>query len=329
MATRRAAGVYAVVGADSYLAERAVERLLREAIGDGPADDAVQRLRGEETTWARLLDLARTRSLFADRRALLVRAAEAIKGSDEGVAEYLADPTPGVTLILLAAKPDKRKGVWKKLLESAEVVAAEPLKGRALRGQVAEELRKRGLELDDEGLEELIERVGQDLRRLVGEIEKLRAFADEGTKLTASDVVAVLGRGIARPLYVLADALASRRRELALQLLDEALEEGEAPVYVLGALHRSLRQMKAVRGFRQTSWGEIASRLRVPPFKVKDLVEAGRLWSDAGLREAFVALGQADRQIKASADARVALAVAVGRACGEGRRASGAPRKPR
>jgi DNA polymerase-3 subunit delta len=321
--------VYAVVGGDSYLAEQGAERLLERAVGGSGRGDSVQVVRGDETSWGRLLDLARTGSLFAERRAVLVRGAEALKGPDDGLAEYLKDPTPGVTLILMAAKPDKRKASWKRILEAAEVVPAEPLKGRALRARVAEELRERGLDLDEEAQDELVERVGQDLRRLVGEIDKLLAFGEGRSRLTAEEVAAVLGRGLARPLYALADALASRQRELALRLLDEALEEGETPQYVLGALHRSLRTVRAIRGFRQTSWGEIASRLRIPPFKVKDLVQAGRLWSDDELRDALAALGRADRRMKSSVEPRVALTAAVGQACGAGREASGAPRRER
>jgi len=297
-------------------------------VGPDGRSESVQTLRGDETTWTRLLDVARTGSLFADRRAVLVRGAEGLKGPDDGLAEYFKDPTPGLTLILLVTKPDKRKPVWKRVLEEAEVVSAEPLKARSLRGHVGEELRRRGLAMDEEALDELIERVGQDLRRLMGEIDKLQAFAAGRSRFTADDVAAVLGRGLARPLWVLADALASRQRELALRLLDEALEEGEAGPYILAALHRSLRQMGLVRSLRQASWGEIASRLRVPPFKVKDLVEAGQLWTEDALQQALDALGKADRQIKNSADPRVALAAAVVRACG-GPRATGAPRKGR
>ena len=123
--TKRATGVYAIVGSDSYLAEQAAERLLERAVGREGRSESVQSVRGDETSWSRLLDLARTGSLFAERRAILVRGADALRGADDGLAEYLEDPTPGLSLILLVAKPDKRKGAWKRVLDAAEVVPAE------------------------------------------------------------------------------------------------------------------------------------------------------------------------------------------------------------
>src|SRR6185503_17311689 len=99
---------------------------------------------------------------------VVVRNADALKGEADDLESYLDDPTPGVTLVFLAAKPDRRKTAWKKLLDKAAVIKVEPPKGQALRSYVLGQLRKRGLAVSEPGVEELIERVGQDVRRLMG-----------------------------------------------------------------------------------------------------------------------------------------------------------------
>ncbi len=317
--TARAAQVYAIVGEDSYLAESALADLLETAIG-GQAS-ALQALRGDETTWVRLLDAARSRSLFAERRALVVRGAEGLKGSDEGLARFLDAPNPDVTLVLLAAKVDRRKGAWRLLNERAQIVSAEPLKGRALRARVVEEVRRRQLLLGEDGLDELIERVGQDLRRLVGEVEKLQAYAGRpGARLSADDVAAVLGRGLARPLYKVSDALWARRGVEVLELVAEILADGEPAQRVLATLHRALRQIRGTRALleAQAPRDVFAQRLGLLPFKVNDAMEAARRWSSADLERAARALAQADRRLKTGTDAQPALAAAIVEACGIG-----------
>ena len=67
--------MHAVVGADSYLAEQALEALLAEWVGSERAD-SVQVLRGDEATWGRVLEAARTGSLFSSRRAVVVASPE-------------------------------------------------------------------------------------------------------------------------------------------------------------------------------------------------------------------------------------------------------------
>lgn len=311
-------GVHAVLGADSFLAEEALEELLAAAVGEDRTD-AVEVFHGDETTWPRVVDAARTRSLFAPRRAVVVRSAEALKGPEDDVASYLDDPTPGVGLILMAAKPDRRRTVWKRILEKARTVSAEPLKGRRLRDYVAERLRRRGLSLSAEGLEELLERVGQDLRRLMGEVDKLEAFAAGRKSLSAEEVAAVLGRGLARPLYRLGDSLGERRAVEALEFIEEIVEEGEAPELVLGVLYRAVRQLRAVRTLQQArvARDEMVARLRLErfAFKLPALLEAARRWSDEDFRGAFKALERADRRLKKGADAQAALGAAVVEVC--------------
>jgi DNA polymerase-3 subunit delta len=306
---------------DGYLAEAALERVLDQAIGSD-RQEALQAFRGEESSWAQVLDAARTRSLFASKKALVVRQAEALRGDDEGVLAYLKDPTPGVTLVLVAAKPDKRKALWKRLFEAASVTLAEPLRGARLKGYVRDELRRRKLALSDDAAAALIERVGADLRRLMGEIDKLQAYA-EGERLSAEEVVEVLGRGFARPLYELSDAFGERRARATLELLEQALDEGEAPLRILSALHRGLRELRKVRGLalKRTARDKMVAALNMGnrAFKLDAMLEAARGWDEAAFRRATSALERADRAIKSSGDARLALAAAVAEACGEAR----------
>jgi DNA polymerase-3 subunit delta len=317
VAARETAGVSVIVGSDSFLAEEALESLLEEAVGTD-REGTVQVLRGEETSWTRMVDNVGMGSLFAERRAVVVRGAEGLKGDGDEMGAYLQDPTRGVALILLAAKPDRRRVVWKRLLERARVISVEAPKGRALRSFVEERLRRRKLRLSEEGCVELIDRVGQDLRRLVGEIDKLEAFADGQRTLSAEDVAAVLGRGLAQPLYKLGDAFARRQVEETLGFMQALMEEGESPQRILATLHRSLRQIRGARVLRERRGGreEAIKRLGLLPFKAGDVLEASRRWSEDELARAMTALGRADRLVKTGTAAEVALVAAVASACG-------------
>lgn len=327
---KRSAGVYAVVGGkafDSFLADQAVEKIVAAAVGDDRAD-AVEALRGDETAWGRVIEAARTGSLFAPRRAVVVRGAEALKGEGAEMSAYLDDPSPGVALVLVAAKADKRRAVWKAILDRATVVVAEPMKEGQLRRHVADEVRRRKLAVSPDGVAELVERVGPDLRRLMGELEKLEAYAAGGETLTAEEVAAVLGRGRARPLYKLGDALAARRGAEALAFMEELLDEGEDALRILGTLHRSLRQVRGALGLKtaRASRDQMLAALKLNgpfAFKLNGLLEAASYWSDAELGRALAALERADGRLKSGSEPRSALVAAVLEACGRGKAATG------
>ena len=306
-----------ILGTDSYLAERALDKVLSEAVGPDRSQ-AVETFEGGEASWAAVVDAARTASLFVACKAVVVRRSDAMKGEGEDVVDYLQAPNPRTILVLMAAKADRRRLLWKRILEDAETLQAEPLKGRALRGYLRDELRTRDLDLSDEGLEELLEGVGQELRRVMTEIDKLEAFGRGSRRsLSADDVAEVMGRGLSPPLYRLGDALMRRRTAEVLQLTLDLLEEREAPLRILGTLQRSLRQVRAGRALRQAGAGrgEIVSRLGIPPFKVADVLAWCEGWKDAELAVALASLVQADLELKSGADPRTALPAAVVRAC--------------
>jgi len=345
--------VQAIVGEDTYLAEEALERVLAAAVGDD-RQEAVQGFHGDEAKWEAVLASARTGSLFVPRRAVVVRRADQFpedrprKDDVEGEAEeagartrsragaakakaaprehplveYLAAPSPDVTLVLVAARPDARRNPWKKLLPAVEVHDAKPKRGRFLRAHVEQELRSRGLRFAPDALQELLSEVGQDLRRLMGEVDKLEAFAGGRRDITADDVSAVLGRGMGQPLYLLSDAFAGRDAARSLEFLERLLADREEPLKIHFALHRSLRQVRAARALREARVprDQIGGRL-LPAnmqFKLDALLEASRRWSEPDLRRALAALGEADRRLKTGADGATALVAAVAESCGGG-----------
>ncbi len=353
-AARGAAACHLILGEDSYLAEEALEEILQRTVG-AERDEGVRVFYGDESRWEEILAAARTGSLFVARRVIVVRRADELRYEREGrataraslageeepdtpaaatakgrakseadaVCRYLDSPSPDATLVLLAAKPDRRRNPWKRLSAEAEVHSAEPKKGAALRGYVEEQLRRRGLGLDAQALKDLIDGVGQNLRRLMGELEKLQAWnADGKGPLTADDVHAVLGRGLARPLYLLADAVAARDLSGGLAKLEELLEGGEEGLRILSTIHRSLRQVRTAGALlaARVPRAEVGARL-LPPhmqFKLDALLAAARRWPEADLRRALRATDRADRAVKTGADVSTALVLTLVEACGGG-----------
>lgn len=333
--------IQAIVGEDTYLAEEALERVLHAAVGDD-RQDSVQVVYGDERRWEDVLAAVRTGSLFAPRRAIVVRRAELLryaareedageseaparrkaKAEADPVEEYASDPSPDTTLVLLAARPDRRRRPWKDLLARATVTDAAPRRGRALRAHVEGELRRRGLRFAPDALEELLAELGQDLRRLMGEVDKLEAWAAGRREITADDVAAVMGRGLGQPLYLLSDAFAGRDAPGSLALVERLLADGEEGLRILATLHRSLRQVRMALALSEARVPrkDMGPRL-LPPnmqFKLDGLLQAAGRWTDPEIRTGLRVLGRTDRRMKRGADAGTALVAAVAETCGGG-----------
>jgi DNA polymerase-3 subunit delta len=348
--------VHLILGEDSYLAEEALEGILSAAIGPDRAD-ALRVFQGDETKWHVVLGAARTGSLFSAQRAVVVRRADQFvedrraeeepeapprdekgrkgagaKPKEHPLLAYLEDPVPDCTLVLLAAKADKRRNPWKRLTGAAQLHQADPKRGPALRAHVEQELRKRRLAVEPDALKDLLDEVGQDLRRVLSEVDKLEAWlGGEARTATADDVHAVLGRGLGRPLFLLSDAVTAHDMAVSMERLEELLDGGEEPLRILATLHRTLRQVRAAGAMQEARMPRqrIAEAL-LPPnmqWKIDGLLEAARRrWREPQVRLALRALDEADRRIKSGADAGTELTAALARACGRDGGAATSPR---
>jgi len=92
---------------------------------------------------------------------------------------------------------------------------------------------------------------------------------------------------MAKPLYRLATRSPARAGK-GLALVEELIENGEEGPLILGTVHRSLRQMRAVLALRdaRVPRDQMAGLLKLPgnmAFKVQSLLEVSRRWSDAEL----------------------------------------------
>src|SRR5260370_648988 len=96
--------------------------------------------------------------------------------------------------------------------------------------------KEQGVEFEKGAAEDLAEFVAADLMRLKTEIDKLATFAAEKKVIGRADVGALVISDKTTTVWELADMLASRRPNQALEFLDRLLRDGEEPLSMLGAI---------------------------------------------------------------------------------------------
>jgi DNA polymerase III delta subunit len=322
-----------IAGQDSLRADRALAETLASR-GADPAE--VIRIWGDESSFADVFAAAMSRSLFSEKTVVVVRRAEKLRGagkeeSEEPDADGETEeaPEPVVTrkggkaaapvpdlpefdasslLILVARKADRRLGMWKKISKAGDVIDAEFLKGKALLMAASAEARSLGLRIPDDLLRDVVEQSGPGLGRIVSELEKMVLY--QGGARESADGVAVTS---APPLDLRADALMVKDKARSLELLDEALRQGEAGLRVLATLHSTVRRLALFRTMRQSglSAADAGAQLGIFPFKVADTDRAARSWSESELARALTVFAEADRRLKLSAPAVPLLTHAV------------------
>jgi hypothetical protein len=189
---------YFFYGEESYFADLFIRELVSLlAPGDAP-DFQIDRYYLDETGWGEIIDTARTMPfLFSPWRVIVVRAPERKPDADKGgekeaklvseadeklLKRYFADPSSRTALvIILPGKLRKGNAAVRVLSSLPGIVAkdAKPLRDWNIGKWVTEKARSLGKALAPNAVLRLIDIVGNDLRRLDNELEKLAVFVDE------------------------------------------------------------------------------------------------------------------------------------------------------
>jgi DNA polymerase-3 subunit delta len=201
--------------------------------------------------WDQLRGSAGALSLFGDRRLIELR----LPTGKPGVAgattlrALLDPPQPDVLLLVITGRLDAESqrsdwvraidaaGVWLTVPEVAPARLPDWLRGRCSRA---------GLEIDDEALRLLAERVEGNLLAAHQEIEKLRLLHPQG-RITAEAVAGGVADHSRFDVFALGDAALAGDAARALHILDVLQGEGVEATLVLWVLAREMRVLWALR----------------------------------------------------------------------------------
>jgi DNA polymerase-3 subunit delta len=309
--------VYLLHGEEDLLIDQAVATLLDRLV---PPEERALNL---DVVWpdemgiTDLITRLDTLPFFGQRRVVIVKGADAWKAPEqERFAAYLERGAPPAALIVVAQGLDRRRKLYTTIRRVGEIQEFPRLSVRQLPSWIAECAQQAHRQLDPDAMEALIALVGSGLRQLTLEMEKVFAYAGERTHITRADVEAAVSRLSESTIFMLVDAIGEQRADQAVRHLTEILRD-EAPPYVLFMVARQFRLLyrASVLLAARKPPAALQESLGVPPFVVRRIIEQARNFPPAGFPTLFARLQEADRAIKTSGHARLALEMLIADLC--------------
>lgn len=254
-------------------------------------------LDGREVPLERILEMARSMPMLSGRRLVVVQNASELRKTDlERSLSYFEKPCPTTCLVFWAQRPPQSERLARLLGEKGALLELRARSEQEAQSWVRNRVRKEGKDITAEACRALIRRAGTHEGVLEGEVQKLLAFAGEKTLIQDSDVEDVAAEARSSTLFQLTDALSEKRTADAVRILHRILEQGTAPLAVVGMLARQLRLLLAALGARKGS--PPPAQLQVPRFVWDRLLLQARLWSEPRLLAALKALLEVDEAMK-------------------------------
>lgn len=221
----------------------------------------------------------------------------------QGLADYIPS-LPDTTMLIVLAPEDLKAD--HPLMQAARRlgkshVFAKPA-GAQLNDWVVRRARTQRRRLSPDAARMLVESLGDDLRLLASEIDKLGTYVGEGREIGVEDVRELTPVARQSKVFDLTDALARRDTSAALALLHELLAQGESPLGIVALTAyqtRSLMQVKLLSDRGMTAH-QIASVAGIAPFVVEKSLRLARRFTFAQLEAAHRTLLEIDTSLKRS-----------------------------
>lgn len=330
---------YLVRGDDPALVRHVVQDLLETLVKERDAAMVVEEHGspgGEDLDVGLVIDALTTPPMLADRRVVVLRDAGRLSAADGArVVDYLAEPVPGVVLVLAAGGGTIPTALAKAVQGTGAVLDSAVGTGRARTQWMAEQLHAAAVRVDARAAGRLGEHLGGDLSRLRGLLDTLVSAYGEGAAIDEARLEPFLGEAGAVAPWELTDAIANGDTPATLAALGRLLEAGGFhPLAVLAVLHRHYQAMLRLDGSGATTGEQAAATLGTQSiFPARKALEQSRQLGSARLGRAVILLAEADLDLRgrSALPGNVTLEVLVGRLSrlGSGGRGPGRQRAAR
>lgn len=308
--------VYFLYGPEDYLIEEEIQRFLNQTLSQKERGFSFHIFNGEEHSIQEIIQTAQTLPMFSQYRFVLVSDADKMDEKKvEALMGYIRQPSESTCLVLSAQTIGSWK-VFRKEIEKVGQVREYPrLRGKALASWVRKKVQEKGKPLSEGAAEHLIEIVGDHLYDLDNAMEKVFLSAGERQRIELSDVEEMISDVKISTVFDLTDAIGHQNLERALGILEKAMETGgisfkkeeepskRDPVPLLLSMmakqYWSMLVIKQMSSHHREA-GELAKELGTSPWNIKKLMEQGRNFSEASLREGVQRCHRTDLAVKRS-----------------------------
>ncbi len=238
------------------------------------------------------------------------RKKKSSKGGSEtraGFEKALAEAIPGmceatVLIVLVDEELPASSPLLKAALEHGKVIQSTLPKGAALESWIKKRAQGIGIKMSAEAVKLLADFIGNQLRLLANELDKLATYVGAGGTIEASHVRLLCAEVQEARVFDLTDALAQRNRTEALNLLHDLLADGLHPLALLPIITSQVRNLLLVKELATNGLraAQIATALGSSPFVIEKALRCMSKFSVAQLENTYRQLLDTDAALKRS-----------------------------
>ena len=290
---------YLLCGEEAYLKVQYKNKLLKAL---NPDDDTMNfnHYEGRNIDVKELIDLCETMPFFADRRVVLLEDTGFFKNKCDELADYIKELPDYLCLVFVEDEVDKRSKMYKAVKSCGRIGEFARQDEKTLMQWAAGILKREGKNITQRDMELLLTMTGIDMGNLRMELEKLITYTGDRNVVTRADIQEVCTTQTQNKIFDMVRAVTEKNQKRALDLYYDLLTLKEPPMRILFLLAKQFRQLLLVKEYTEegVAQPEMASRLGVPSFVVRNIASCARSYRISELRQAVTDFVDAEEAVK-------------------------------
>ncbi len=269
--------IYFLHGEEPYFIDVLTKAIQDNALEESERDFNQSILYGKDAEVLSLISELKSYPMMAERRLVILKEAQYFKAIEQ-LESYLENPANSTIFVICYKYKtfDARKKILKNALKNGVVFKSEKVKEYQLAEWIQQYIKTTGYELTSKACMLLIESLGNDLGRIVKELEKLAVLIEKGTIINENHIEENIGISKDYNVFELTNAVANKDNLKALKIVDYFDHNPKAAdlVFVISNLFKFFSQIMRIHFLPNKSREAVAQALGVHPFVAGELTNA-------------------------------------------------------
>ncbi|MDD2511714.1 MAG: DNA polymerase III subunit delta [Proteiniphilum sp.] len=182
--------VYLLMGEEGYFIDRLTDLLLQTVLTETEKDFNLLTFYGIDSDVNTIISAARRYPMMAERQLIVVKEAQNLD-QFELLAHYVRNPMASTVLVInyRNGTVDKRKAVVKNIDKIGVVFESKKLYDNQIPPFIVSWFREQAITIDDKAAQMLNDYVGNDISKLIPQLEKLVVSLPEQTKRVTAELI--------------------------------------------------------------------------------------------------------------------------------------------
>ncbi len=290
--------VYLLYGTESYLKKLYKDKLKTAILGDSDEMN-YSYFEGKGIDVSKVIAAADTLPFFSNTRLIIIENSGLFK-SQSSLADYIKSIPETTRIVFVENEIDKRNRLFKAVKDIGTISEMKGLDEANLKLWIVSLLDKDKKKITGDTIFYLLGKTGTDMENIQNEVEKLSCYAMDREVITAEDIDAVCTTQISGKIFLMIDAIGSRRQQRALELYYDLLALKEKPMSILFLITRQFNILIQVKDLAALGYNNtvISQKTGLMPFTIGKYLSQGKNFTMKTLKEALKNCAEIEEQIK-------------------------------